>query len=198
MIVTTLFVCWGAAISTGFAVLAAHAFGPGMPAVYNSNRRVTPSITNGQATLTLLMFLHPECPCSHASVEELNRLMAQCKGRLSAEVFVYQPSTRPDTWSHGSMWQTAEQIPGVTVKADRDALMAKSLGARTSGQVFLYNADGQLRFSGGITESRGHAGDNDGSDAVIDQVLGRENVIEKTPVFGCALYSQTSDSGGVR
>src|SRR5579872_6488183 len=35
---------------------------------------------------TLLMFMHPQCPCSRASVGELALLMAHCQGKLSTHV----------------------------------------------------------------------------------------------------------------
>ncbi len=70
---------------------------------------------------------------------------------------------------------------------DDGALMAAAFGAETSGQVFLYDAQGSLRFSGGITESRGHVGDNAGRAAVEQLLQGKAPVKTRTPVFGCSL-----------
>jgi hypothetical protein len=61
----------------------------------------------------------------------------------------------------------------------------RRFGARVSGEVYLFQTDGQLVFHGGITAGRGHAGDNLGRSAVESFL--REGVLppETTPVFGC-------------
>ena len=41
-----------------------------------------------------------------------------------------------------------------------------SFGVATSGQVLLYDPNGELRYSGGITRSRGHPGANAGRAAI--------------------------------
>ncbi len=64
---------------------------------------------------------------------------------------------------------------------------ALRFGAATSGQTLLYDASGRLLFSGGITPARGHAGDNDGSDALLELLSGGSGRHHQTPVFGCSL-----------
>src|SRR3954453_1056213 len=39
-----------------------------------------------QTNFTLVMFAHPRCPCTRASLRELESLMAQAEGRISAQV----------------------------------------------------------------------------------------------------------------
>ena len=46
----------------------------------------------GQATL--VMAVHPQCPCTRASLGELALLMASCQGKVSAHVIVLKPSSR--------------------------------------------------------------------------------------------------------
>jgi hypothetical protein len=186
---------WLIAVFGGMLSLALHEAEPGFAASKpTSDNADLKSIlaTNGP---TLLMFVHPKCPCSAASVEELARLANDCEGRLKVVVLVLQPSNEPPSWSHTSLWQSAQSIPGVSVESDVDAKLARQLGVITSGQVLLYDRSGNLEFSGGITASRGHAGDNDGADAIVAHVLGRGGpaaLIRETPVFGCALYSWSS------
>lgn len=188
----TLLLVWCATVSMGFAVLEKHSFLPGASArATGRGKSIAGSISN-RSTSTLLIFLHPECSCSRATLEELDGLMTRCQGRLLVRVFIFQPSARPTGWSRGSLWDTAERIPGVTVQSDYDAAVAKTLGVTTSGQVLLYDANGKLVFDGGITGSRGHVGDNDGADAVIDQVMGGTTKVTRTPVFGCALYDSSN------
>ena len=50
---------------------------------------------------------------------------------------------------------------------DKEGSDAAALGATTSGQVMVYAVGGKLLFGGGITDGRGHEGDNAGSEAVL-------------------------------
>jgi hypothetical protein len=63
--------------------------------------------------------------------------------------------------------------------------------AATSGQTALYDAAGNLLFSGGITRARGHAGDNAGLTAVVSLLTSGETEERGTPVFGCPLFAPT-------
>jgi hypothetical protein len=136
---------------------------------------------------TLLFFAHPQCPCTRASIEELNRLMAGCQGQVACKALFFQPSNRPLEWTRGSLWKSAAAIPGVIVQADADGAEARRFGAETSGFVVLFDAGGQILFRGGITSGRGHAGDNPGADAIASLVNGNTASIHQTPVFGCGL-----------
>jgi hypothetical protein len=56
----------------------------------------------------------------------------------------------------------------------------------------MYDRDGRLLFQGGITISRGHAGDNPGRSALV-ALLNHELVSEvETPVYGCSLFDAGS------
>lgn len=135
----------------------------------------------------LVLFLHPRCPCSRATLGELEQLMAHCQGRLSAEVLFIRPEGVAENWEKTDLWTTAEAIPGVEARADQDGVEARLFQAETSGQTLLYDASGHLLFHGGITLSRGHAGDNPGRSA-LEALLWHELVSPvPTPVFGCAL-----------
>jgi len=76
------------------------------------------------------------------------------------------------------------------VLTDEDGIEARSFGAVTSGQALLYSAQGRLLFSGGITESRGHSGDNAGRSAIESLVMNGSEGLRtpaSTPVYGCPL-----------
>ena len=145
------------------------------------------SIPLDPARDTLIMFAHPQCPCTRASVGELNRLLAQSGGHIAAHVVFFRPANYPADWTHSELRQTAASIPGVTVQDDVDNSLARKFGAETSGYVLFYNPRGQLLFCGGITGSRGHAGDNAGESAIISLALGKPAGVTKTPVYGCSL-----------
>jgi hypothetical protein len=136
---------------------------------------------------TLLMFVHPHCPCSGASMEELNRLLALCQSPVSTHVLFVRPKGVADDWTDTLLKKNAESIPGVKVAIDSEGEEARLFGAASSGCVILYDAQGKLLFSGGITASRGHAGDNAGESAVIDLVNGHSAPLKHTEVYGCTL-----------
>lgn len=136
------------------------------------------------------MLAHPLCPCTRASLGELSLVMAKAQGRLDAFVLFLKPEGTGKDWEQGELWRAAAAIPGVTVLRDEGGAQAERFGAVTSGQVLFYDAGGTLRFSGGITAARGHAGDNAGR-AAVEALLGadappREGMAGHA-VFGCAL-----------
>src|SRR5215469_11881826 len=47
---------------------------------------------------TLVMFAHPRCPCTRASIGELALLMAHGQGRLRAHVMFFRPVGSSDAW----------------------------------------------------------------------------------------------------
>jgi hypothetical protein len=146
---------------------------------------------------TFIMFAHPQCPGTRASMEELNRLLAQCNGRVAAHVFFSNPVIFPQDWTQTDLWRSAAAIPGVMVQEDIDNTLARKFGAETSGYVLLYDTRGQLLFRGGITASSSHAGDNAGESAIVSLVTGHYTNVGQTPVYGCSLYSKTCSQPGV-
>jgi hypothetical protein len=136
---------------------------------------------------TLVMFVHPHCPCTRASLAELARIAAQCKGRFIGWVVFFKPNDAEANWEHSELMRDAEQIPGVQIAVDSDAELARRFEATTSGQALLYSPTGQLLFGGGITASRGHAGDNNGESAIIALLRGESLETARTPVFGCPI-----------
>jgi hypothetical protein len=151
---------------------------------------------------TVVMLLHPHCPCSRASIEELSKLMTHCAGKLSAKVIAIRPAGVTQGWEQTDLARSAAAIPGVEVVADDQGREAQRFGGATSGQTLLFAADGRLLFAGGITESRGHIGDNAGRSAIEAIVLAESNDISttretnpgQTPVFGCPLFSERRTS----
>lgn len=155
------------------------------------NSRVEP--VAGQATLVIMA--HPHCPCSRASIGELALVMARCQGRVSAYVLFFKPPDFPEGWERTDLWDSAGRIPGVTVLSDEGGIEASRFNAVTSGATMLYDAEGRLLFSGGITASRGHSGDNDGRSAIVALATGDAPARPATPVFGCALVDEDDACG---
>jgi hypothetical protein len=137
---------------------------------------------------TLVMFLHPQCPCSKATVGELALLMAHSQGRVATHVFFLQPTELATNWALTDLWKESQRIPGVTVQCDYAGREARLFGAETSGETALYDATGRLLFHGGITISRGHSGDNLGHDTLQALLMGNPAPSANTSVYGCSLF----------
>ena len=179
-------IAWVGGVVAGFGVAERHAGTPGAPGAAPRSWPAAGNVSRDPSRPTLLLFLHPLCPCSSATIEELARVLAHCGDRLATRVlFVTDPRLGTD-WQQGGSWSAVAALPGVTELQDAGGEQARLFGAQTSGQALLFAPDGTLLFAGGLTAGRGHAGDNPGASAVQDLVLhGRGTAC--TPVFGCAL-----------
>ena len=144
---------------------------------------------------TLLRFVHPRCPCSRASLGELERLLAQVTRRPAVELVFLKPSGTPSDWAETDLWRSASAIPDVKVYSDNNGLEARRFQAETSGQTLLYDPAGRLKFQGGITLARGHAGDNPGRTALQQLLQEGHSEQTKTPVFGCSLFEAQGQKG---
>jgi hypothetical protein len=143
---------------------------------------------------TLLMFVHPLCPCSRASLAELEKFAAQFHDRVAMRIIFVQPPNKESEWDHTDLWSTAERIPGAVLHRDTSGAEAARFEVTTSGETLLYSSQGALLFHGGMTASRGHQGENAGRTAISDLIGTGQSDYHKTPVFGCALFNHVSPS----
>lgn len=142
---------------------------------------------------TLVMMVHPHCPCSRASIGELALLMVKVQGRVNANVMFVKPKGFAEDWEKTDLWSRTAMIPGINVSVDDEGVETRRFGSQTSGQVLLYDADGRLLFGGGITAARGHSGDNTGRSAIVALVSSEGEAIQQTPVFGCPLFNKDAN-----
>lgn len=193
-IVIVAFVLWIPAVAFGITTLWKYSTAAGHPAEPPIDWPEKAPLARLVGRASLVMFAHPQCGCSRASLGELALIMAHARAPVNAAVFFYSPSAEPGEWCKTDLWQSAAAIPGVQVFKDRDGEVARSFGVFTSGQTLLYDSAGRLLFKGGITAFRGHSGDNAGRSAIA-VLLQREpsevrNVPVSTPVFGCSLRGE--------
>lgn len=185
IVVTILFATvWGGAVTLGLHALAAYENNPGTVGRVATEWPST-NIERSRDRATLVMVAHPQCPCTLASITELAQIMAEAQGRISAYVLFTTPHDATPDWTETSLRRNAAAIPGVTVMTDVDGAEGVGFGAETSGHTLLFSADGRLVFDGGITASRGHAGENAGENAIVALAKGESPAVAKTLVFGC-------------
>jgi hypothetical protein len=178
---------WLVVIAIGVSSLAFYDQQPGMASA--APKQIAALPVDAPQKHRLLMFVHPRCPCSTASIRELERLMARCVDELEATVYFIRPDNEPDAWAQGHLWQLTQQIPGASAKVDVGGETAQRFAAKTSGSVALYDPAGRLKYEGGITAARGHEGDNRGKATIFSLVHGEAQAIASCPVFGCSLIS---------
>jgi hypothetical protein len=182
-------VCWVVAVSVGLSVLWAYENRPGAAADAPEQWPATSRLGPPRQRPVLVVLMHPQCPCSHASVAELARLMAHAQDRVEAHVLFLQPRGMSESWAKSDLWQNAASIPGVDVRLDEGGVEAQRFGGATSGETLLYDTAGHLQFKGGLTGSRGHEGDNAGRSALESILTGGTPGTPSTFVFGCALFA---------
>jgi hypothetical protein len=183
---------WSIAVASGAYWLMAYQAVPGAHGRSPSDWPPDSTLRPASVRFTLLMFVHPHCPCSRASLTELNWIRTRAEQKLEPVVVFVVPPGACRSWGQSPLWHETVGC-GVAVTLDAGGREAGRFGARTSGQVLLYDASGRLIFAGGITDGRGHAGDNAGRRAVLECLCG-ENVGQlETPVFGCPLVEEEGE-----
>jgi hypothetical protein len=179
---------WAATVGAMFRSIRRFETTPGREAAALPSWPAKSRITPAHDRWTLVMLIHPHCGCSRASIQELERVIEMTGTSLQTYVVVYRPADFSPQWEKTEVLDAASRLQRVRIVTDTDGREARLFGGFTSGQTFLYDQEGSLRFSGGITSLRGHAGVNRGSMDIVDIV--RARVREGThPVFGCAIVT---------
>jgi hypothetical protein len=185
-----LLIAWALAAAVGVCLSMEYASAPSATADAQSLWPAESTIRRSTTAPTLLVFLHPKCPCSRATLAELRVLLSKCVERPQLRIVVVRPSGAPVGWERGELWDMAAAIPGAIVSVDPDCREADRFHARTSGEVLLYGAQGALAYHGGLTWARGHEGESVGRDS-LESIInsGRADNVQ-TPVYGCALKNE--------
>lgn len=179
---------WIACAVAGLFVLWTYDNRPGVAATASETWPAASRLVAAADRATLVFVAHPQCTCTRASLGELAEALARSASKPKTYVVFVKPSSMPEGWEKSDLWEAASRLPNTTIVRDDDGREAEIFGAATSGQTFVYDAAGALQFSGGITASRAHAGDNEGRQSVVALLnhLGRQR--PTTNVFGCSLF----------
>lgn len=190
IVLPTLTVIWLGVVAIGLSWLWVYEATPGEVTESPTNWPPDSRIERNAKRPTLVLFAHPRCPCTRASIRELSLIMTHCRESVDAHVLFFKPSGFCADWEKTDLWLSAEAIPGVSVTGDKDGSEAMRFQAATSGYSLLYDPDGRLLFSGGITGSRGHSGDNAGRSAIESLLTDGVADRKQTFVFGCPLLGR--------
>jgi hypothetical protein len=178
---------WVTALATGFGCLISYELKPGVAAAAPTDWPAAAGLEFDAQRHNLVLFAHPQCPCTRASLAELEVVFTRCRQEVKPTIcFIYPASESANVET--SLVRAARRIPGLTVVIDHGGAIAARFGAMTSGQALLFDRQQKRVFSGGITGSRGHEGDNLGRTLLMALVRGEICTSEQTPVYGCALH----------
>ena len=179
-------VAWGLTVASGFTALARYAGEAGELAEGTPFWPSESSITR-TGKPTLVVVAHSECPCTRATIRDLEKLSA----RIDADVWV--------VFANKPRGSELEKDAARFAHVLSDPIEANRFGAKTSGQAFLYSAGGKLIFSGGLTPSRGHEEDTNGQARIRSLVRGRAEGSsdaghgeDRAPVFGCPIGARSA------
>jgi hypothetical protein len=139
---------------------------------------------------TALIFAHPKCPCTQASIQEFQRIEARHPGAFETVVLFAVPDSASDDWKSTRLVSQARNLRSARIVLDSGGREAARFKASVSGQVLLFANDGRLLYSGGVTPARGHEGDNAGQAAFEHAVTHPDDPAVSFPVFGCGLIQQ--------
>lgn len=184
-----LVVGWFVVVLVGFAQMAKYQATPGQRADAAQDLPATAQVRPVQGVGTIVMFIHPQCPCTQASLSELERLLCEIPSGTSVYISCLSPDGDGNDWTTTSLVQRAKSLSGVTVLHDSTGEVSAAFGPQTSGETFVYDKHRRMIFHGGITASRGHEGDNAGRSAIASLLNGVADTVSQTPVFGCPLVS---------
>jgi hypothetical protein len=180
-------VAWTALVATGFGWLALYESRPGSIGAAAPDWPLSSGLVRDPERWTLLMFVHPRCPCSRASLQELAEVLSENSNRVRAYVVCCIPRGAPPGWAEAATWREASAMKNVEVYCDENDRERSHFGAETSGCVMLYDPKGRLLYSGGITRARGHTGSNAGRSTIESLFRGDSPSVRDGPVFGCPL-----------
>ena len=177
---------WALAIAIGFFSMVDYQNSAAV--VYQNPSEISERFNGADNCNVLIMALHPHCSCSRASLSELHKLQSNVGDAVRVYVLVYVPDGQDKGWAEGISLAQLSRM-NTEVIYDPGGKICLETGLNTSGETLLYNAQGSLLFSGGVTASRGHAGSNYGIEFLHDAISRKQVERTETPVFGCAIRS---------
>jgi hypothetical protein len=184
---------WLIAIGAGGTVVLSYETSPGQTGTIPKYWPRESTLERAADRPTLIMIAHPRCPCTRASIGELAKIVAQTQSRVRTYVLLWKPAGAEREWTANNLENEAKEIPGIQVLDDVGGQEAQRFGIETSGHTVVFNKAGELLFSGGITQSRGHSGDNAGEEAIVSLINQGSAPLRSTVAFGCPIKERNRE-----
>ena len=180
--ISILMLIWLVLCVTGFVALAAYSTDAGEQAPAPNKIEV--------AKPKLMMFIHPKCTCTRASVVELHKLVDGVDTDVDIIAYFVEYNSLENTLEESEHWKKLARHDEIIRKRDPEGTKASKYGALTSGHCVLYDANGKLIYQGGITPSRGHEGKSPGQAKILNHLNRTGNTeYSREAVFGCPTFN---------
>src|SRR5262245_41953379 len=121
---------WLATTVTGFAIWELYESTPGLSGdvPHHADRHA-----GSAATWELVVYLHPHCPCSRATLSELTEIARTAGPAVVVRVVFVRPAGEEEGWERGELWDTATSSPGVQGRCEVGVDKARGARDRASG-----------------------------------------------------------------
>jgi hypothetical protein len=180
-----IFFAWLLLLSAGLLWAAHYATTPGQHTMQELRKK-------GAGHPVLLVFVHPKCTCSKATIGELAKLRPSLR---DVEVrVIFNQYDKNEDWVKGELWQQASKIKNITLLPDIGGKLTADYGVKTSGHSFLFDESGKQIFSGGLTIARGHEGASAGAEFLKNWNKQKRQTSFFERVFGCEQFGGSFES----
>ncbi len=180
-------VLWAAVVAAGMGVLWRYKTTPGALEAPPPTFPAESALRASPGASAVLVFAHPHCACTRATLAELSALLDRATADHTAYVVITGLAGAEADAERSEAFRLASSISGVRVVADVGGREAALFHARTSGTTVVYDASGRLVFHGGITGARGHVGDNLGRARALAALSRHGAKGSESDVFGCRI-----------
>lgn len=132
------------------------------------------------------IFLSARCPCSNAHLEPLKEIANEFSSQGFEFVGVH--SNQDESDAEGKKYFKAHHLPFEVVR-DEKAKLANEFGAIKTPHVFVVDAAGHTRYSGGIDDSKDpkRASEHYLRDALTAIAQGKEPATVRARALGCVI-----------
>src|SRR5277367_4862072 len=101
---------WLLGAGIGFHALHRYAYTEGTAAKPPSRWPANSRIPRNEG-FKLIVFAHPECPCSRATLRELAIIVGHSREQLDVHVCFYAPRSMREKWRTSDVWSDAPVLP---------------------------------------------------------------------------------------
>jgi thiol-disulfide isomerase/thioredoxin len=140
-----------------------------------------------ETSLMAVVFLSPDCPISQKYMKKLNDLKASYAEKVTFLAAV------PGNVSKSQIKDFKKEYDSqLTFESDRDLILVKSLGAKVTPEIFLFDVDRKLVYRGAIDnwfyelgKNRREVTDFYFTDAVNATLRNEKPIVASTEAVGC-------------
>jgi hypothetical protein len=125
-----LTLAWVGSLALGVDRLMAYERRPGARLAAGPEWPRDSRLTRPSGRPTLVLAVHPKCPCTAATFDELITVLSRAPG-TSGTVLFARPSGLPSSWARTALREQVKSVPGWTPVEDEGGIESARFGAPT-------------------------------------------------------------------